>query len=133
MGQRLVRWNLDPQLLLSSTARRALLTAELVRAAFTQSPPELTTEPRLYHASPGEILAVIAEQTDEIDSLVVVGHNPGMTYLCNMLLPDLRLRNLPTAGAVSVHCETEDWSRIDAASIRLAFYDYPKSQREPGA
>ena len=131
MGRRLASRGLEPQLLLTSTATRALNTAELVRPAFTSSLPALTTESRLYHASPGEILNVIAEQADTIDSLVVVGHNPGMTYLCNMLVPALKLPNLPTAGAVSVLCDTDTWSAIDTARFRLAFYDYPKNPVDP--
>jgi phosphohistidine phosphatase len=127
MGRRLAAHGLAPQLLLTSTATRARHTAELARKAFSATAPRLQLESRIYLASPGELIAVIAEQDDAVSSLLLVGHNPGLTYLCNMLLPDLQLQNLPTAGAVSILCETTDWPGIDAAGFRLSFYDYPKN------
>jgi phosphohistidine phosphatase len=127
MGQRLAAMGLQPGLLLTSTARRARQTAELVRPAWAEA-PRLQTDTRLYLASPGDMLAVIAVQDDAVDSLLVVGHNPGLTRLCNSLVPELALLNLPTAGAVSILCDTATWSAIDAAGFSLAFYDYPKSR-----
>jgi len=125
MGRRLAALGLAPQLLLTSTAVRARQTAESVGQAFA-GPLEIRQEPRLYHASPGELLAVISEQRDAISSLVIVGHNPGLTLFCNMLLPDLHLQNLPTAGAVSIHCDTPDWAAISNGGFSLDFFDAPK-------
>ncbi|MEQ9350375.1 MAG: histidine phosphatase family protein, partial [Alphaproteobacteria bacterium] len=70
---------------LTSTARRTAETTELFLAAFGQSVPvrQLTG---LYLASPEEILAHVAELDDATDSVVIIGHNPGLSELAIMLV-----------------------------------------------
>lgn len=126
MGLRLAARGLEPDLILSSTAARARQTAELVLAGLGGT-AELRSDPRIYLASPGELLAVIAGVGDDIRELMLVGHNPGMTELVRMIVPGLGLANLPTAGAVAVDCETSRWSSVDAAAFALRFYDFPKN------
>ena len=127
MGERLARRGLEPDLLLTSSAKRARETAELVKAQLNDAAPALRVEPKIYLATPGELLAVIASVEDAVDSLVVIGHNPGFTRLANLLLPDLELLNLPTAGVVCIECDIPRWGEIDAGERRLKFYDFPKN------
>jgi phosphohistidine phosphatase len=126
MGERLAKHGAKPDLLLTSPAVRARRTAELVASALEQPGIVIRREPRLYLASPGELLDVISTVDDAVEELMLVGHNPGLTDFINKLLPELRLHNLPTAGVVAVNCDTDSWSRISAAGFRLRFYDYPK-------
>ena len=62
------------------------------------------------------------------NSLMVVGHNPGMTDFANFLLPGLT-NNLPTAGVVSVQFEGDDWGLYEQPATELIAYDYPKLKR----
>jgi phosphohistidine phosphatase len=127
MGERLAHRGLEPDLLLTSTAARARETAELVASGLGADAVPTRTEPAIYLATPGELLAVIASVNDEVEELILIGHNPGFTQLANMLLPDLGLLNLPTAGAVCIECDIERWNEIDAGTRRLVFYDFPKN------
>ena len=127
MGARLNERSIRPNLVLSSPALRARRTATLVARALDYRDDKIRFDARLYLATPLEILAVIAEQADAVDYLLVVGHNPGLTELTNLLLPDLGLANLPTAGTVVVDCATERWAEIRNAQRRLVHYDYPKN------
>jgi phosphohistidine phosphatase len=127
MAERLVARGLKPELILSSPAERARQTAEFVASAFRPSSPAIRQDPAIYLATPGELLRVLAAVSDQINELVLVGHNPGMTELANLMLPDLALTNLPTAGAVAIDCDTDSWREIDAAGFSLRFYDYPKN------
>jgi phosphohistidine phosphatase len=130
MGARLREHSPRPDLVLSSPALRARSTAKLVARALGYPDDGIRLDARLYLATPTEILAVVAEQTDTLDSVLVVGHNPGLTELTNLLLPELELANLATAGTVIVDCATERWANIRDAQRRLVCYDYPKN---PGA
>jgi len=129
MGARLREHGIRPDLVLSSPALRAHRTAKLVSGALDYADEEIRLDTRLYLATPSEILAVVVEQTDAVDALLVVGHNPGLTELTNLLAPELDLANLPTAGAVVVDCATERWSEIHTAQRRLVCYEYPKSAK----
>ena len=127
MGARLRERGIRPDLVLSSPALRARSTARLVAQVIDYPADAIRLEASLYLAAPEEILAVIAEQVDAIDCLLVVGHNPGLTELTNLLLPELELANLPTAGTVVVDCATERWAEARNAQRRLVCYDYPKN------
>ncbi|MEO8467523.1 MAG: histidine phosphatase family protein [Gammaproteobacteria bacterium] len=127
MAARLRERSIRPTLVLSSPALRARRTAELVAAEFDDFDEGIKLDARLYLATPAEILAVVVEQVDELDCLLVVGHNPGLTELSNLLLPGLDLENLPTAGVVVSDFAAERWAEIRSAGRRLFYYDYPKN------
>jgi len=131
MGERLVQRGLKPDLILSSPATRAHQTAEYIAAGFESSGIEIRLEPSIYLASPGQLLKTLSNVSDAIDTLVLIGHNPGLTQLANMMLSDLALSNLPTAGAVAIDCDMESWRNIESERFSLRFYDYPKNAAPP--
>jgi phosphohistidine phosphatase len=130
MGKRLARRELSPDRLLTSTALRARQTAEYLADALGLAANAVRVERRIYLASPGELLAVLAKVDPAVDSLLLIGHNPGLTELTNRLLPKLKLDNLPTAGAVGVECDCAGWHDIDSAEFTLRFYDFPKQHAD---
>jgi phosphohistidine phosphatase len=89
---------------------------------------EIQIEEDLYHASADEILEIIEEQEDELDGLMLFGHNPGMTDLVN-ILSDLDLYNLPTAGVVVLQYEVETWKEISQMDPDQVMIDFPKNHR----
>jgi phosphohistidine phosphatase len=126
IGERLKSRGANPTLLLTSPARRALRTAELIGRALGLAFEQTRTVPALYLATPGEIREVVAEQDDTHDCLLLVGHNPGLTDLVNELLPGLALDNLPTAGVVALDLAGATWSAAARLRGRLAYLDCPK-------
>jgi phosphohistidine phosphatase len=66
-----------------------------------------------------------------VATLLVVGHNPGLTELANLLVAELDLDNLPTAGVVAIGCETQHWAALGSAPRSLLFYDFPKNPAAP--
>lgn len=84
--------------ILASNATRAQATATRVMAQLSDA--ELATEPRIYEATPGELIALIEPQLADDSTLVVVGHNPGLEQLVAFLSEGRSedFRGLPTAG-----------------------------------
>lgn len=82
------RWlnaNLDRiDLALVSPAERARSTWHLV-AEELDAPPEMRLDERLYAASAGQLLGVVRELPDELHTVVLVGHNPGIEQLVSRL------------------------------------------------
>ena len=128
MGQRVRENGIRPSLILSSPATRAWATAKIIAAAITYPLEFLQREDSLYHASVDDILDVIVAQDPGFNSLMVVGHNPGLTDFVNYLSPGLT-GNLPTAGVVSVEIERDDWDLFAQPPTRLLLHDYPKKHR----
>ena len=128
MGQRVWEHSIRPSLIISSPATRAWDTARIVAAAITYPLEFLQREKSLYHASVDGILNVIVAQDPGFNSLMVVGHNPGLTDFANYLSPGLT-NNLPTAGVVSVEIDQDDWDLFAQPPTKLLLYDYPKKHK----
>lgn len=127
MGARLHERGIHPDLVLSSPAVRARSTARLISRPLEYAPDAVRLEASLYLAAPQAIMDVVQAQTDSVACLLVVGHNPGLTDLTHLLLPDFDLDDLPTAGVVVIDCTAERWSEVRDAPRRLVCYDFPKN------
>ncbi|WP_432073157.1 SixA phosphatase family protein [Streptomyces wuyuanensis] len=75
------RWLRDadcvPDLVLCSPAVRARETWDLA-ARELPADPRTRHDPRLYGADPAGLLAVVRETPDDVATLLLVGHNPGL-------------------------------------------------------
>ena len=125
MGERLSARGFKADLLVSSPAVRAWTTAGIIASKLDYPREAILREPSLYLASPDEILDVIATQDDDVQSLVLFGHNPGFTMMANLLVPGIT-NNVPTTGIVSVSVDSPTWALYDQPPTELAFFDYPK-------
>jgi phosphohistidine phosphatase len=100
---------LVPDWWISSTAARARQTAELV--ATIVADPELVHHDRsFYLARPDAYIPVLRALPDEINSVIVVGHNPGLEDLVAFLTG--HDEHLPTAALVVLTFPDKTWQRI---------------------
>ncbi|MDC0773994.1 SixA phosphatase family protein [Streptomyces sp. HD] len=76
-----------PDLALCSTAARARATWELASAQWG-TPPPVHLDPRAYAADVPELLEVVHEVPPEVETLLLVGHNPGLEDLVLALAGD---------------------------------------------
>jgi phosphohistidine phosphatase len=110
MGRLLRREGLTPELILSSTAERAVTTAELAAQASGYE-NEIRTTRNLYHAGPEAYLELLATLPDEYGRVMVVGHNPGMEELLDHLTGTGEF--MPTAALAHVELPLERWAELD--------------------
>ena len=92
----------------SSSATRAQATAEYVADGFTAP---INIAPELYLSPPEVILDVLRATPPSIESVAVVAHNPGLTYLTNLLAPESVTDNLITFGTALFATEA-DWPSL---------------------
>ena len=128
MGARLAELGPPVDRVISSSATRALTTAELVTREMGFPWDEIQIEDALYHATEEDMIDLINEQDDYLDGLMLFGHNPGMTYLVNYL-SDLDLDNLPTCGVAVLQFNVESWTEIGEVIATSTDFDYPKKDR----
>jgi phosphohistidine phosphatase len=129
MGRRIAAHGIRPSLIITSPAVRARTTAKIVAGEIGYPVEFLQREDTLYLASLDDLLDAVFSQDEGFNSLMVVGHNPGLTEFANFLVPGIT-NNLPTAGVVSVQMELEDWNLYAEPKAQLLAYDYPKLTRE---
>ena len=125
MGKRIAEAGIRPSLIVSSPAVRAWTTAKVVAEAIGYPLEFLQREDALYLASLDNWLDVVAAQDDGFNSLMLFGHNPGLTDFANFLSPGLT-HNVPTAGVVCVEFDSDDWLLYERPKTKLVLYDYPK-------
>jgi phosphohistidine phosphatase len=109
----------------SSRAVRAKATAEFVAAGFAAASPTIVEDRRLYLASPETLLEVLQETPIPESSVALVAHNPGLTYLVNLLSGEEVLENLPTFGIARFDVDAP-WSSLRLGGARLEWITSPK-------
>lgn len=132
------RWLRDagyvPDLVVCSSARRTRETWELAAGELVPAPP-VRFERRVYEASTDQLLDLVGETPDGVETLLVVGHEPTMTQLTLLLAEDtingsdgdtlerVRLK-FPTA-AIAVLPFTGGWSELGPGGAQLADFVVP--------
>ncbi|WP_319407953.1 histidine phosphatase family protein [uncultured Desulfosarcina sp.] len=127
MGRRLLKRGVQPDIIISSDARRAMDTAVSMAKIMGVSSKAIRQNPDLYHAAPDRILAVVHQLEDEWKQVMVVGHNPGLTEMANRFTRR-PIANIPTAGVVELRFQTRSWRNIDQDNLAFSSFDYPKNR-----
>jgi len=128
MGQRLAILDETPKVIISSPAKRARRTAELVAEALHYPESAIRFEPCMYEADVGTLLELVSQLDNVWQDVMLVGHNPGLTELANLLAP-CNLDNIVTCGLAKIAFENASWSELRFNSGHLLLYDYPKKSQ----
>lgn len=110
IGELLKSKDLVPRKILCSTAERASKTAEIV-AKESGYKMEIEYRDDLYMAEPAAIFHVLRSIPDEIDRALIVGHNPGLEGLAQIL--NGRVVSLPTATIAYIVLSIKNWRELD--------------------
>jgi phosphohistidine phosphatase len=98
MAAWLARQSTPARWIWTSDAVRARDTARYVAEGFAAAGPRLVEDHRLYDASAETVLDVLRETPADEQRVALVAHNPGLTYLVNLLAGTTVTDNLPTFG-----------------------------------
>jgi phosphohistidine phosphatase len=115
-----------PDAIVTSDARRARQTAELVAEATDFGDP-VTLDAELYGADPDTLLRIVRALPDEATTVVLVGHNPGLEALAAALAQTDEAVELPTAGLAHLEFDTTRWSEVAPRTGRWRGVTTPKS------
>ncbi len=108
-----------PELVLSSDAVRAVQTCQALADGFGLEERQVRLDHDLYLASARDILDVVARSAGAARHVLVVGHNPGLTDLYNLLAAQ-PVDNLPTLAVAHLELDGADFAaatRARAASV----------------
>jgi phosphohistidine phosphatase len=109
MGRLLEEKDLVPDLIISSTARRARDTAETV-AKHSGYKGKRNKFESLYAAEPDAYLTVLRNLSDEYQKVLIVGHNPGLEELIEKLTGEYHI--MPTCTLAHIEFDMEKWSAL---------------------
>lgn len=109
LGKTLKKINIMPDIIISSTAIRAIETAKLV-AQYCEYNKELETDPLLYASSYIDYLNIISTISDENQKAMVVGHNPTIEDVIQRLTGITEI--IPTCTMIYLDLNIESWKLI---------------------
>ena len=127
IGKRLQEWSIRPDVWISSTALRAITTAEILAEQVGFPQDQIQRSRDLYHASATELQGFIGGLDDQFGTVILFGHNPGMTSLVANLY-GLPIDNLPTCGVVRLQFSENDWPTVSSIRPVRAYFDFPKNE-----
>ena len=129
MAERLKEKKITIDAIVSSPAKRAFTTCQEFLRILELSEKKCSTEKKLYHADPGTLLETIKHLNDSYNSVMIFGHNPGITAFANSLF-QISIDNIPTTGIVAGTLTIKSWKDAEYGCGKLLFFDYPRNENE---
>lgn len=125
MGKHLAKKKIIPQAIFSSSGLRALTTARLISVEIGMKPTEIMVEDNLYTFNSEQLLDEIKNISDDYEKIMVVGHNPAVTEITN-ILSGSDIDNIPTCGVAILELSVDSWKDLGKNTAKLSRFDYPK-------
>jgi phosphohistidine phosphatase len=121
LGEFLKTKNIQPILIVSSTAERAHTTAKLIGEQLNFDLTKIETRTEIYAENLIEILKLINQLDTYYNSVLIVGHFPTIVELYNYLTENESIAAMGTAELRSLTFEV-DWAQITAQSGRPGLF-----------
>ena len=128
MGRRLGARSIQPDVIFSSPARRAAQTLELIKKDLGIPDTEVVFEDMIYEADVSDLLKIIHALTDDYTSMMIIGHNPALTWLINKTT-GAHIANAPTGSLATIHTLSLHWQDFGTLKATLKDLDYPKNSK----
>lgn len=110
--------------IVSSPAARAVKTAHLIAEQIKYDTEQVFQNEEIYEASVRTLLTVVNNLKDEWKKVLLVGHNPSISYLAEYIT-GAEIGNVTTCGLVHVSSKKAKWSDLAERTCDLKDYTYP--------
>ena len=123
MSGRLLKKQIIPEKFISSSAIRAHSTAEIMKNKLNKD-LDIQLEEKIYHNGREGIKDVISDTSNDIDFIVIFGHNPTLEKIYSDIA-NLSYEKFPTCAAALCSLDINEWKNFSIKSSKLEYYDYP--------
>ncbi|WP_417581915.1 SixA phosphatase family protein [Nitrincola sp.] len=122
--ERLAGFKLLPDRLIYSPARRTQITAEGIIHRLSLTTDAVLSCATVYEASATELLNLISSEANNTNHLMLVGHNPGLQDLGDLLTAET-LPHFPTSAVLHLALHIDHWQEAGPATATCQLLDYP--------
>ncbi len=122
MAKYLKQLGVQPDLILSSPANRARTTATYFAETLAC---EIEIRNNIYEAFSITVINAIKELSDDLETVLLFGHNPTFTSIANFF-PGNYIPNVPTCGIVKIEGDVTQWKDFNENTARQTAFYYPK-------
>jgi phosphohistidine phosphatase len=119
-GRYLAKLPHKPQQILASAATRTRQTAQIIATELAFPAAEIQFLDALYECATDDLLSAIHTLEHTCHCALIVGHNPGVSYLANHL-SNQAVDGLVAAGMVGLEFAVSEWTQLQPAEGRLEF------------
>lgn len=127
LAARMAGYKIRPDLIIASPAKRALTTAQYFATDMDYPGYDIYVEERLYFCGVKGLKFTLQQLDDDINSVMVFGHNPDLSEFSNYLMKD-EIDPLPTCTVVHIESNIPHWNDINEGCASLRRIDYPKKK-----
>ena len=117
--------NIRLDLIICSHSKRTYETAKLLATGLNYTIEKIVVSKAIYRVDTDDIFNLIFGVKDNVDSLMIVGHNPTLTQFANIFLEE-KIELLPTSGIISINFEADNWNDIINVPHKINFTIFPK-------
>ncbi len=126
ISRELKRHNIIPDTIISSTAKRALTTAEIFAENLGYTKSKIRKVDDIYEGlTDREFLEIIHTLPKESKTAFFFGHNPDFHQFVQFLLTRF-IQEMPTCATVGIDFDVQQWEKVMPRTGLLAFRYVPK-------
>lgn len=114
-ARRIKEKKFKPEIIFTSSAIRALHTASIIKSVLELNNKSLDIKDQIYIAEVETLIKIISDINSKIDKVILVGHNPTLTYFSNYF--NVNVNNLSPASFVHLKFKTNSWSEIKKENL----------------
>lgn len=124
MGTRLMETGFYPDAIFTSSASRAIQTADLISHVFGYDLHKIIIEKKLYLCEANDLMQFVKDLPEKFSSVIIVGHNNGLTDFIN-LFTEVKIVNLPTSGYSLLKNKVDQWQNTNSKEQFTGMVNYP--------
>jgi len=129
MAAMLKAMGVEPDLVISSPANRAITTAEIFSEIYYYPKELIVKRMEIYEGRAEQMLDIIKGLPETVNTALIFGHNPTITEFAN-LLSDSHLESMETCGMVRINLELSGWDEAAYGKGKKVWYEYPKRKTD---
>jgi phosphohistidine phosphatase len=124
IGRKLYDMELMPDLIICSSSQRTRQTAELICEQLKFDQETIVFNQDIYEASMRTLFNTISAIDSQYKSVMMIGHNPGFTYLAEYLTNEI-IDNMPTCSVVCIEFDINSWEEVSGGLGTLKWFVRP--------
>jgi phosphohistidine phosphatase len=127
MGKEMLKRKWIPDIILTSSAKRAASTAKRIADEIKYDRKDIEQIDSIYESHYSAYVSEINNVKDKFDSILIVGHNPGISRLTYYLTGESV--EFPTCALAKIEFDADSWEKISFDTGFLREFITPKSDK----
>ena len=130
LGKLLAKKQFLPDRIVSSPAKRALNTAEIMRKNLNYK-KDILVQPSVYYEGTSSLISFVRDLPRELDTVMIFGHNPTMENAVRFILKADAPFIMPTSAMACLEIDGYSWTGIEEANkVSLRWFLVPRLKRK---